>query len=72
MSYRPAELLGLKDKGQIKEGYTADLTVFDPNKEYTYTKEMIVSKSKNSPWIGKKLKGEVRYTIVSGNVVFEK
>ena len=71
MSYRPAELLGLKDKGQIKEGYTADLTVFDPNKEYIYTKEMIVSKSKNTPWIGKKLKGEVRYTIVSGNIVFE-
>ena len=71
MSYRPAELLGLKDKGQIKEGYTADLTIFNPDKEYTYTKEMIVSKSKNTPWIGKKLKGEVEYTIVSGNIVYE-
>ena len=71
MSYRPAELLGLKNKGQIKEGYIADLTVFDSNKEYIYTKEMIVSKSKNTPWIGKKLKGEVEYTIVSGNVVYK-
>jgi dihydroorotase len=72
MSYRPAELLGLKDKGQIKEGYTADLTIFNPEKEYIYTKEIIVSKSKNSPWIGKKLQGEVEYTIVGGRVVYLK
>ena len=71
MSYRPAELLGLKDKGQIKEGYTADITIFNPDKEYIYTEEMIVSKSKNTPWIGKKLKGQVEYTIVSGNIVYE-
>ena len=71
MSYRPAELLGLKNKGQIKEGYTADLTIFNPNKEYIYTEEKIASKSRNTPWIGKKLKGEIEYTIVSGNVVYE-
>ena len=72
MSTRPAELLGLKDRGRIEEGYIADLTVFDPNKEYIYTKDMIVSKSKNTPWIGKKLKGEVEYTIVSGKIVYSK
>ena len=49
----------------------ADITVFDPNEEYVYTKEMIVSKSKNSPFIGKKLKRKVKYTIVNGKVVFE-
>ena len=32
MSARPAEVLGLKNKGQIKDGYDADLTIFDPNK----------------------------------------
>lgn len=72
MSTRPAELLGLKDRGRIEEGYIADLTVFDPNKEYIYTKDMIVSKSKNTPWVGKKLKGEVEYTIVSGKIVYSK
>lgn len=71
MSYKPAQILKLKDRGQIKEGFIADLTIFNPNKEYTYTEEMIVSKSKNTPWIGKKLKGEVEYTIVSGNIVYE-
>ena len=37
---------------------------------YIYTKDMIVSKSKNSPWIGKKLIGQVAYTVVSGRIVY--
>ena len=70
MSYNPAKLLGI-DRGEIAEGKVADLTIFDPNREYVYIKEKIVSKSKNTPWINKKLKGQVRYTIVSGRVVYE-
>ncbi len=71
MSYNPAKLLGI-DRGEIAEGKVADLTIFDPNKEYVYTKENIVSKSKNTPWINKKLKGQVKYTVVSGRIVYEK
>ena len=71
MSYNPAQLLGI-DRGEIAEGKIADLTIFDPNKEYVYLKENIVSKSKNTPWINKKLKGQVRYTIVSGRIVYER
>lgn len=70
-SYQPAQLLKI-DRGSIEVGKVADITIFDPNEEYTYTKEMIVSKSKNSPFIGKKLKGRVQYTIVGGRVVYEK
>jgi len=70
MSYGPAKLLGI-DKGQIAEGKTADITIFDPEIEYTYEKESIVSKSKNTPWIGKKLKGQVVYTIVDGKMVYQ-
>lgn len=69
MSYRPAQLLKL-NKGQIKEGMDADITVFDPNVEYVYEKESIVSKSKNTPFIGKKLQGKVKYTIVAGRIVY--
>lgn len=72
MSYRPAEILGLKDRGQIKEGFKADLTIFNTDKEYIYTEDMIVSKSKNTPWIGKKLTGEVNYTILDGRIVYSK
>ena len=69
-SYNPAKLLKI-DRGTIEEGKVADITIFDPNEEYVYTKEMIVSKSKNSPFIGKKLKGRVKYTIVGGKIVYE-
>ena len=69
-SYNPAKLLKI-DRGEIGIGKIADITIFDPNEEYVYTKEMIVSKSKNSPFIGKKLKGKVKYTIVSGRIVYE-
>lgn len=71
-SYTPAKLLKLETKGQIKEGYDADITIFDPNMEYVYQKESIVSKSKNTPFIGKKLKGKVMYTLVGGRIVYEK
>jgi dihydroorotase len=71
MSYAPAKLLGL-DKGEVKEGKVADLTIFDPNKKYTYEENMIVSKSHNTPWIGKELTGEVAYTMVDGRIVYER
>ena len=70
-SYNPAKLLGLNTKGAIEVGFDADLTIFDPNKEYVYTKDMIVSKAKNSPFIDEKMKGKVVYTIVGGRVVYE-
>lgn len=68
-SYNPAKLLNI-DRGTIEEGKIADITIFDPNERYTYTKDMIVSKSKNSPFIGKGLKGKVKYTIVGGRIVY--
>ena len=70
-SYNPAKLLGLETKGTIEEGMDADLTIFDPNKEYVYTKDMVVSKSKNSPFIDEKMKGKVMYTIVGGRIVYQ-
>ena len=71
-SYTPSKLLHIdNERGTLETGKMADITVFDPNEEYVYTKEMIVSKSKNSPFIGKKLKGKVKYTIVNGKVVYQ-
>lgn len=69
-SYTPAKLIKI-DRGTIEEGRIADITIFNPNEEYVYTKEKIVSKAKNSPFIGKTLKGKVKYTIVSGRIVYE-
>ena len=70
MSSAPARIVGLANKGAIKTGFDADITIIDPDKEWTVTKEGFVSKSKNSPFIGRKLKGQVEYTICSGKIVY--
>lgn len=54
----PRKILRLKSP-KIKEGAKANLTVFAPNQEWVYEEKNIISKSKNSPFIGKKLKGKV-------------
>ena len=71
MSFNPSKLLGL-DRGEIKVGAIADITIFNKDIESVYTKESIVSKSKNSPYIGLKLKGQVTNTIVNGNLVYSR
>lgn len=72
MSYNPAKILGLSDKGAVAEGKTADIVVFDPNKEYKIDKKTFVSKGKNTPFDGYPVTGEVVYTLVDGNVVYER
>ena len=69
-SYNPAQILKI-DRGTIEVGKIADIAIFNPTEEYVYTKEMIVSKSKNSPFIGKQLKGKIKYTIVAGKIVYK-
>ena len=69
-SYMPAKLLQI-DRGVLEEGKIADITIFDENETYVYTEDKIVSKSKNSPFLGKELKGKVKYTIVGGRIVYE-
>jgi len=49
----------------------ADITIIDADKEWIFTKEEIVSKSKNSPFIGRKLKGRVEATICNGKIVYQ-
>ena len=70
MSTAPARIVGLSSKGTIKEGFDADIVIIDENKEWTVTKEGFVSKSKNSPFIGWTLTGEVITTICNGRVVY--
>ncbi len=68
MSNHPAHILGL-NKGTLSEGRDADITIIDPDEEWVYKREDIRSKSKNSPFIGWKFKGRVKYTIVEGRLV---
>ncbi|MCR4337818.1 MAG: dihydroorotase [Candidatus Omnitrophica bacterium] len=71
MSTAPARITGLSSKGVIAEKYDADLTIIDPDEEWVFEKESIVSKSKNSPFIGRKFKGRVKATIFEGRVVYQ-
>lgn len=71
MSLRPAQILGLSDKGSISEGKIADVVIFDPEKSYTIDRQTFVSKGKNTPFHGRKVWGEVRATLVDGQVVYE-
>lgn len=68
MSVNPSNILGL-GRGSLKKGSVADIVIIDPAKEYTYTKESIVSKSNNSPFINWVLKGKVCKVFVGGNIV---
>lgn len=67
MTYEPAKLYALEG-GTLKEDAVADVVVFDPNEEWVY--EQSFSKSNNSPFLGKTLKGKVKYTICCGKIVY--
>lgn len=70
MSLVPAEILKI-DRGHLTEGAVADVTVFDPAVEWTFEKETIVSKSKNSPFLGRKMKGRATDVISEGRLILE-
>lgn len=72
LSYRPAKILGLEERGEIKEGMRADLVIVDLEKEWVVDKESIVSRSKNTPFLGRKLPGVVEYTISGGKIVYKR
>ena len=66
MSLNPGLILGVGTR--LAEGECADITVVDLNKEYTVEVAKFLSKSKNSPYDGWKLKGSVVHTIVDGRI----
>ena len=67
MSHNPSRLLGLPVVS-IKPGAMADVTVFDPECEWTVRADELSSKSKNCLYDGWRLKGKVIHTIVGGEL----
>ena len=66
----PAALLGRPDIGTLRPGSEADVTIFDPDAEWTVDTEAFVSKGKNSPLHGATLRGQVEMTLVGGEIAF--
>ena len=71
MSANPARILGLT-KGLLKSGYTADLTLIDPEEDWVVDSRLFCSKGKATPFEGKELTGKVKGLFLSGRKVFER
>lgn len=69
-SVNPARIIG-RPGGVIKEGAAADITIADMDREYILREEDIISRGKNTPFLGRKLRGAVTHTIVDGKLVYD-
>jgi dihydroorotase len=68
LSVNPAKIFGIKQHG-IQADHPASITMFQPNANFTFTELNIRSKSRNSPFIGKELRGKV-VGIINGQKIF--
>lgn len=71
LCYNAAYILGVPG-GHLVEGGDADVVHIDPGVEYVLEEKDILSKSRNSPFIGKTLKGRNEMTMVGGEIVWER
>jgi allantoinase len=72
MAESPARLAGCdRRKGRIAAGYDADLVVFDPDAQFTVTKDRLHHRHPVSPYLGEKLRGSVKKTYLRGQVIFD-
>ena len=69
ISLNPAKLLGL-NAGRMSVGAPADLVLFDPDAPFVMDRFKLLSKSKNTPFDGRRMQGKVLKTFVAGNQVF--
>ena len=67
LTVNPRRVMGFEED-LFKIGCAAELTILDPDQEWIYKEQNIYSKSRNTPFIGEKLKGKVRYTISKGTI----
>ncbi len=71
LTLNPAKIIRKRDIGTLRRGARANLTLFDPNEEFTLTREEIRSKSFNTPFLGWRLKGKVKFTVYDGRIVYK-
>jgi dihydroorotase len=69
---RPARLVGITKAGHLAPGARADLCVFDAAARFTVSRDNLKSQGKNTPFLGSELPGRVHYTMVEGELMFER
>lgn len=69
LSVNPARILNVVG-GSLAQGMAADVTVIDPEEQFLYSEDRVVSKSKNSPFLNQTLTGRAILTIVNGGISF--
>ena len=71
LSWNPARIAGVGDRHgrPIAVGEPANVAIFDPTHEWVVDRDVVASKSKNTPYHGRTLRGKVRHTVFSGHVV---
>jgi dihydroorotase len=71
-SVNPAKIFKLKDRGTLKPGSIADITILDPDLEWTFNAADSRSKSRNTPFDGRQFTGAVVAAIVGGRAVYRR
>lgn len=69
LAVNPARILGVVG-GTLSMGGLADITVIDPAKNFTFTAESVLSKSRNSPFLGREFTGKAVLTILGGRITY--
>ena len=72
LSTNPAKILGLTGAGTLKKGSDGDIVLLDLKSDYFFTNAEVRSASKNSPFFGRKMKGQVVRTFVGGTEIFSR
>jgi dihydroorotase len=72
VTYYPTKIFNLEKKGDIKEGYFADLVILNENEIWNVNNKTVFSKGKNTPFMGMDLPGVVEYTFIKGKKVYSK
>ena len=71
MCHSPAKCFQINERGFLREGYWADITIIEPNKPYTVSQNNLLYKCKWSPFEGHTFNNSITHTIVSGSLAYK-
>ena len=71
LCHQPARQVGLKIKGAIKDGYDADIVIWNPDREFKVEPAMLHHRHKLTPYNGEVMRGVVEKTFLRGQMVYD-